>query len=66
MVTPNLGSIRNASAEDDQTARWIAPEILDGEPYSKEADIFSLAGVTIEVRCNHWCSRMGNDDVTFV
>ena len=32
------------------SARWIAPEILEGGTYSKEADIFSFAGVTIEVR----------------
>ena len=33
-------------------ARWIAPEILMEEgTYSKEADVFSFAGVTIEVRC---------------
>ena len=50
MVTQNLGSMQSASAEDDQSARWIAPEILDGGTYSKEADIFSFAGVVIEVR----------------
>ena len=44
MVTRGPGSI-------DQSARWIAPEILGGgETYSKKADIFSFAGITIEVR----------------
>jgi serine/threonine protein kinase len=36
---------------DDQNARWTAPEILsDQGTYSKEADVFSLAMVMIEVR----------------
>ena len=44
IVTQDPGSI-------DQNARWIAPEILEGRgTYSKEADIFSFAGVAIEVR----------------
>ena len=51
LVTQDLGLIRNASAEGDQIVGWIAPEILDGGAYSKEADVFSFAGVTIEVRC---------------
>ena len=51
MVTQDLNSMRSASGEDTQGARWIAPEILDDRgSYSKEADIFSFAGVTIEVR----------------
>ena len=42
---------RSGSTEHGNGARWIAPEILDGRgTYSKEADIFSFAGVTIEVR----------------
>ena len=50
MVTRNLDSIRNSSDEDEESVRWIAPEILDGRgTYSKEADIFSFAMVTIEV-----------------
>ena len=50
-VTQNLASIQNGSAEDGDSARWIAPEILDGRgTYSKEADVFSFAMVTIEVR----------------
>ena len=42
---------RGISPEDGHGARWIAPEILDDQgTCSKEADIFSFAGVTIEVR----------------
>ena len=49
MITQNLGSIRRTS---DHSTRWIAPEILgDQGTYSKEADVFSFAGVAIEVRC---------------
>lgn len=34
------------------TARWTAPEILDGGgTVSKEADVFAFAMVMIEVRC---------------
>lgn len=52
IVTQDPGSIQSASTEHDKSARWIAPEILDGRgTYSKEADIFSFAGVAIEVRC---------------
>ena len=41
------------SASDDQndTARWTAPEILNREgTYSKDADVFSFAMVMIEAR----------------
>ena len=51
-VTHDLDWIQSASAEARDDARWIAPEILDGQgTYSKEADIFSFAMVVIEVRC---------------
>jgi len=51
MITQDLDSIRNASDKHDHSARWIAPEILDDRgTYSKEADVFSFAMVTIEVR----------------
>ena len=51
MVTRDLDSIRSASDEHEHGARWIAPEILDGQgTYSKEADVFSFGMVTIEVR----------------
>jgi serine/threonine protein kinase len=50
-VTQNLDSIRSASAEHGHSARWIAPEILDRRgTHSKEADVFSFAMITIEVR----------------
>ncbi|KAF9642811.1 kinase-like protein [Thelephora ganbajun] len=49
MVTQDLDSIQNASVEHGNGARWIAPEVLDGRgTYSKEADVFSYAGVAIE------------------
>lgn len=52
MITQNMDSIRSASAEHVHGARWIAPEILDGQgTCSKEGDVFSFAMVTIEVRC---------------
>ena len=52
MVTHDLDSIRNGLDEHGQWARWVAPEILDDRgTYSKEADVFSFAMVTIEVSC---------------
>ncbi|KAF9642010.1 kinase-like protein [Thelephora ganbajun] len=49
MVTQNLDLIRDASAEHEDSTRWIAPEILDDRGiYSKEADTFAFAMVTIE------------------
>ena len=52
IVTQDLDSVRNASVERGQSVQWIAPEILDNRgTYSKEADVFSFAGVAIEVRC---------------
>ena len=51
MVSHDLNSMQNASDECGEGVRWIAPEILDGRgTYSKEADVFSFAMVTIEVR----------------
>ena len=48
MITQDLDSIRHTS---DHSMRWIAPEMLSNQgTYSKEADVFSFAGVTIEVR----------------
>ena len=48
-VTQNLDSVQSAQCQGG-TPRWTAPEVLDEGPYSKEADIFSLAMVMIEVR----------------
>jgi len=51
VVTHTLDSIQTASGEYVHDARWTAPEILDGRgTYTKEADVFSFAMVTIEVR----------------
>ena len=51
MVTQDLGSIRKTPDQHGHITRWIAPEILDSRgTYSKEADIFSFAMVSIEVR----------------
>ena len=48
MVTQD---IRDVSNKNGRSARWLAPEIFDGrEMHSKEADVFSFAGVAIEVR----------------
>lgn len=51
MATQHLDLIQGTSAEGDNNTRWIAPEILGNQgTYSKEADVFSFAGVAIEVR----------------
>ena len=51
VVTQDLDSLRRGSDECGDSARWIAPEILNGRgTYSKEADVFSFAMVAIEVR----------------
>ena len=49
-VTQNLNSMGTASLQRGHTLRWTAPEVLNGEKYSKEADTFSFAMVMIEVR----------------
>ena len=52
MVTRDPHLIRGTPAERENSIWWIAPEILSNqETYSKEADVFSFAGVAIEVRC---------------
>ena len=48
-VTRNLDSMRSVSCQRGYTARWAAPEVLDEDTYSKEADIFAFAMVMIEV-----------------
>ena len=56
-VAQDLDSMRSASAGHIQSARWIAPEILNKRgSYSKEADIFLFAGVAIEV-CHRFSTR---------
>ena len=49
-ITKNLNSIRGASCQDGLSMRWVAPEVWNEGEYSKEADIFSLAMVMLEVR----------------
>jgi len=50
-VTRNLDSARGTTGDLVYSARWTAPEILEGKVIrSKEADIFSFAMVMIEVR----------------
>ena len=45
-----INSTGASSTKHDNGIRWIAPEIIDGrEAHSKEGDIFSFAGVAIEV-----------------
>ena len=51
VATQDLDSIRSGSDECGDSARWIAPETLDGTgTHGKEGDVFSFAMVTIEVR----------------
>ena len=48
-LTQDLDSVQSAYCQRG-APRWTAPEVLDGGPFSKEADIFSFAMVMIEVR----------------
>jgi len=41
---------QRVSRQRVHTVQWTAPEVLRGEAYSKEADVFSFAMVMIEVR----------------
>jgi serine/threonine protein kinase len=49
-VAQNPDSVQSASGHRGYTARWAAPEVLEGERYCKEADVFAFAMVMIEVR----------------
>ena len=49
-VVRNLDSVQSIKSHRGYSARWAAPEVLNAEPHSKEADIFSFAMVMIEVR----------------
>ena len=49
-LAQTLGYERSIEYQHGHGARWTAPEVLGGKPYSKEADIFSFAMVMIEVR----------------
>jgi len=59
MVTQHSDLVQAASDDQGYTARWTAPEILTEEgTYSKEADVFSFAMITIEV-CHGWPPPIG-------
>ena len=46
----NLASMQNVSADYEHRMQWVAPEISSTPgAYSKEADVFSFAGIMIEV-----------------
>ena len=49
IVTRNLHSIRPATRQATHSARWSAPEILNGENPSKESDVYSFGMVMLEV-----------------
>lgn len=50
MVAQDQGLIRSPENGYAHTALWTAPEISNGqETYSKEADVFSFAMVTVKV-----------------
>lgn len=49
-VTSDLDATWSPSHHHDNAMRWTAPEVLNEGGHSKEADIFSLAMVMIEVR----------------
>lgn len=49
-IARNPHSPESTCGEDKFTARWCAPEILkNGQPASKESDIFAFGMVIIEV-----------------
>lgn len=50
-VARDLDVVRGTASDRALKVRWIAPEILDCRgTCSMEADVFSFAGITIEVR----------------
>lgn len=67
-IVQDLDSMRSVSStENGGGVRWIAPEILNNQgTYSKEADIFSFAGVTIEVRRRQHTLGLINDELPFI
>jgi len=48
MFAQSLDTMQSASRHGN-TTRWAAPEVLGGQPPTKETDIFSFAMVMIEV-----------------
>ena len=62
MVTQDLDLLWSGSDECGDSARWIAPEILNGwRTYSKEADAISFVMVAIEVRPVELAQRRSPD-----
>ena len=49
-VAQSLDPMQRVSRQRVHTVRWSAPEVLNEEVYSKEADVFSFAMVMVEVR----------------
>jgi serine/threonine protein kinase len=49
MVAKNLDSKTSDASQRGYTVGWAAPEVMEKEIYSKEADMFSLAMVMVEV-----------------
>ena len=63
LIPDTSNSMLGTSTERDPSALWTAPEILVNQgTYSKEADVFSFAGVAIEVRCRQisWSRYMSD------
>ena len=58
-VARNMDSMQSDSPHG-HFSRWTAPEVLNGESYSKEADVFSFAMVMIEVRHGRSTGRRGS------
>ena len=48
-VLADAGSCSGISTRSGGAARWCAPEVLKGEPSSKESDIYAFGCVCIEV-----------------
>lgn len=48
-ITKEVDSTQSTAYEPGLTPRWTAPEILNGESYTKAADVFSFAMLMIEV-----------------
>ena len=56
-ITKNPYSVKSGSYQNGFTMRWVAPEVWSKGEYSEEADIFSFAMVTIEVRSGDILAR---------
>lgn len=45
----NQDSVRTAGAPHTAPVQWTAPEVLEGKPLTKRADVFSFAMLMVEV-----------------